>query len=423
MRFVDYLKTFALTVLNGFFVWLIVWGGAYYFCAFLKLSPWLLIFVPTVFTMACIGCVVTLFGVTVESTQNKKETEKREAVLKTREDFVTSREKDVDVALREIWDMERDFAKLIASEKINNPWMAQQFADFEYTRDLKTASCLASKKHPAVGAAEQVKNIAGEKRELQILCKKYEYERQCLFTVIPWLEDFIDISPVDAAKTKAISDEIEDYGKYKDWLSPQEYSELPTAEKYQLALDRYRKKPKSDWEAGVLYERFIGYGCEKNGYAVKYFGATMKLEDMGRDIVATRDDEVLIIQCKRRRADKQIHENVVFQTYGTAMMYQMENEKLKVKAVICTTSELSETAKKSADYLGVVRMENVALSEYPLIKCNVTKTGEKIYHLPFDQQYDRIQMRGKSGAMYAETVAEAEDCGFRRAHKWIPENS
>ena len=52
-----------------------------------------------------------------------------------------------------------------------------------------------------------------------------------------------------------------------------------------------------------------------------------------------------------------------------------------------------------------------------MIKCHVGKT-EKIYHLPFDQQYDRTQMSRDDGDIYVSTVAEAEKLGFRRAYRW-----
>ena len=43
--------------------------------------------------------------------------------------------------------------------------------------------------------------------------------------------------------------------------------------------------------------------------------------------------------------------------------------------------------------------------------------GDKIYHLPFDQQYDRCIIN-EPGEFYASTVAEAEKAGFRRAMRW-----
>jgi hypothetical protein len=55
-----------------------------------------------------------------------------------------------------------------------------------------------------------------------------------------------------------------------------------------------------------------------------------------------------------------------------------------------------------------------------MVKCNINpQTGEKIYHLPFDQQYDRVMIGNVEGEFYAETVAEAESRGFRRAFRWM----
>jgi len=43
---------------------------------------------------------------------------------------------------------------------------------------------------------------------------------------------------------------------------------------------------------------------------------------------------------------------------------------------------------------------------------------EKIYHLPFDQQYDKLAMSKESGRLYLSSAAEAEQQGFRRAYRW-----
>lgn len=56
------------------------------------------------------------------------------------------------------------------------------------------------------------------------------------------------------------------------------------------------------------------------------------------------------------------------------------------------------------------------LTRYPMIKCNVNSgTQERIFHLPFDQQYDKVIIGNQPGEFYAETVEEAEREGFRRA--------
>ena len=83
--------------------------------------------------------------------------------------------------------------------------------------------------------------------------------------------------------------------------------------------------------------------------------------------------------------------------------------------MLVTTTALSPVAQEAAELLEV-RVETVRLpSVYPLIKCNINPaTNERIYHLPFDQMYDRTQIR-LPGECFVLTVAEAEERGFRRA--------
>ena len=63
--------------------------------------------------------------------------------------------------------------------------------------------------------------------------------------------------------------------------------------------------------------------------------------------------------------------------------------------------------------------EKFPLSDYPRIKCNVARrTGERIYHLPFDQQYDTTVVERQQGETYVAACAEAEGLGFRRAWRF-----
>ena len=78
----------------------------------------------------------------------------------------------------------------------------------------------------------------------------------------------------------------------------------------------------------------------------------------------------------------------------------------------------TEKQKQLLDRLSQVR-ENFPFQQYPSIKCNVSRrNGEKIYHLPMDQQYDRTIIEQERNECYVETVAEAENLGFRRAWRW-----
>ena len=78
---------------------------------------------------------------------------------------------------------------------------------------------------------------------------------------------------------------------------------------------------------------------------------------------------------------------------------------------------MSEQAIEFAKILGVKVVVKKNLGVFPRIKCNVGRNGEKIFHLPFDQQYDATIIDERSGDCYAFTVDEVEKKGFRRAMK------
>ena len=69
--------------------------------------------------------------------------------------------------------------------------------------------------------------------------------------------------------------------------------------------------------------------------------------------------------------------------------------------------------------MGVRIKDDVVADDWPMVKCNIADDGERIYHLPMDQQYDRVEI-AKKGECYVHTVAEAENLRFRRAKKWLP---
>ena len=317
-------------------------------------------------------------------------------------------------------DEQEDFIhKLLNSNPATAPFFAKQFADYLHLQDLKEVNYLQTKPHPAFTAAEKVKEIAAQKRTLQQQCKLQEYQLTLYETIFPWLSDFKEISSEDLQQfaESEIAPESE-YSSLKKWLSPQEYRLLSSADRLQLALERYSKRQKSNWQIGIEYERYVGYCYEKKGYRVRYNGATEGLEDMGRDLIISKDNKMYVIQCKRWSVEKTIHEKHIFQLYGTTILQKMEHPDCTVGSLFITTTSLSDLAKSCADYLDITVVENFPLKEYPLIKCNVSKDGDQIYHLPFDQQYDRVIVNPSDGDFYASTIAEAESKGFRHAWRW-----
>lgn len=280
---------------------------------------------------------------------------------------------------------------------------------------------LECKNRPAKSSAKKVKDAKNVAKEFEKKYKLMQYEYNLLFELFPELDNYIDRIDNNEFKHKTISELKEDFDYSSKYLSKEEYDKLTENERNQLALDRYiESRKKSKWQIGRDYELYIGYLYEKDGYKVKYTGIEQKLEDMGRDLIAENDKEILIIQCKYWSSEKVIHEKHICQLYGTTIHYKKHNDiNKKIKPVFVTKTSLSETAKDFAKYLKVKVIENKEIEDFPRIKCNINK-GNKIYHLPFDQMYDKTVITKENGESFEFTVDDAVKKGFHRAKKYYP---
>jgi len=319
----------------------------------------------------------------------------------------------------------------IAEEKSQGfPWLAKAFADYHYFQKLKEANYLEHKSHPAPVSAERVREIAKERRVIEEKLRIAQGIISYYQELFPFLEEFlgdIDEEVLKRVLSRNIEEPIKEVGEvgidpvriYLSSLSDEEYQKLSTAERNQLALNRYWSRPKSKWQLGRDYERYVGYIYENEGYNVYYQGILEGFDDLGRDLICRKEEETVIIQCKRWSQHKTIHEKHVNQLYGTVIKYIIDHPNEKVGAILYTTTKLSDRAKEFAKYLSIGVAEEFPFQKYPSIKCNVSRrTGEKIYHLPFDQQYDKTLIEAGRNECYVETCEEAEALGFRRAWKW-----
>ena len=359
----------------------------------------------------------------------KKEADERERTAKREADEREIRE------LRELCHQERETLDIAVREKTQGfPWFAKALSSYSVIRQLEEAERLDEKSHPAPRAADKVREIAKARRaieeKLRISRAMMEYW-MCLF---PFLEDFLGSDVNEELLRRIIEQDVEqpvhDVSELNVdpvilllRLPREEYERLSSVERNQLALDKWRNRSKSKWQVGRNYERYIGYLYECDGFRVSYQGILEGYEDLGRDLIATKRSETQVIQCKRWAQHKLIHEKHVNQLFGTAVKYIIEHPGEEVSGVLYVTNRLSETAMEFARHLHITVFEDFPYDDhYPLIKCNISRsTGEKIYHLPFDQQYDRTVIEPRRGECYVATVAEAEERGFRRAWRWHPD--
>ena len=295
------------------------------------------------------------------------------------------------------------------------PYVAATIADLTTIHYLQAAEHLRTKKNPAIKEAIRIKDLRKETVAILTEKKELEYQLAHIRAMFPNIDDIFDDGFNEYADFELETDESTD--RVRLYLSDDEFRRLSTAEKNQLALDRYVSRNKTKWQIGRDYEMYIGFLCESRGYHVQYTGILQNLEDMGRDLMVTNDSSTYIVQCKNWSKEKTIHEKHIFQLFGTVTLYNLYRNTNLARGVFVTTTRLSDTAERIAKALDI-RVIYADLGEFPRIKCNVNHTsGEKIYHLPFDQQYDRVVIVPSDGECYATTVKEAESKGFRRAFK------
>ena len=321
--------------------------------------------------------------------------------------------------------------KLTINSKTPFQTVSSMFADWQTSVFVEAESFLKSKQRPAIKAAETISEFREIKNRATRERKEMEYKYLFLLKTFPELKQYIydEEALLHLGDYKDFEEFKEERDEVLEYVNPEEYKAMSEIERNQLALDRFKSGKKTDWQIGMLYEMYIGHLLRKNQFTVTQYGIEHGLQDLGRDIIAQRVEngvrKIYIIQCKNWSKKKMVHENVVCQLYGTSVQYELANkdlafQKTEVIPWLVITNELSDMAQKFAEKLGVLVSVRKMDYSFPMIKCNINN-GNKIYHLPFDQQYYRTQIK-LPGECYVSTVKEAIDKGFRRARRHMYES-
>lgn len=304
------------------------------------------------------------------------------------------------------------------------PRLANAYADLLKIHDNVLELTLINKKNSAVKASDVLKEQNKLKRKIIKENKQLEYILSYYESIAPFLielkeeilddnvnDDYIDFSWYTEEE---LQDEITNY------LTIDEYRKLSSIEKNKLAFERYKKRPKSKVIIWKIYEQYVWQIYESLWYDVEYVWIFKWLEDLWRDLICKKWNEIIVIQCKNWSKFKTIYEKHVFQFFWTVFQYREENKTRNVKSIFYSSTWLSELALKFANELWIEIKENFKFNiDYPCIKCNISNvTKEKIYHLPFDQQYDKIKINIKDWDSYCTTIEEAESKWFRRAYRY-----
>lgn len=398
--------------------------ASYFFGSLFFGAPFILYFLLKDEGYFWLGIIVTLLyfftiGYLASKSVNE-EVEKKcklEIQNKDREIIDITKNKDSAEEKAELW------KKTLKEKTLGFPSLLERISEYEELSDKALSNYLFNKPHPAYSSAQLVKIEAKRRREAEYEAKNTRALIEYYENIAPFLLDF---------KGEIIDeneDAIRDYSEEEredpitNYLTKEEYRKLPSITRNQMALDRYWSRSKPKWLLGRIYERYVGYLYEAQGYSVEYTGIFHGYEDLGRDLICVKGNEIIVIQCKNWSQFKTIYEKHIFQFFGTVFQYRDINKKKKVKAIFYTTTELSELARRFAQELGIdLKEKEKMIKDYPCIKCHISNSKEKIYHLPFDQQYDNTKIEINKGDFYCCTVEEAEKKGFRRAYRWHGKN-
>ena len=237
---------------------------------------------------------------------------------------------------------------------------------------------------------------------------------QCLTDFFAWGEKIKALEQKKIEIDRAIAEEE----KREKKEAYAEYLKIQRISKKKQALERYKnafKGKMSPEEIGAAYERYVGYLYENQGYSVVYNGIIKGKQDDSVDIIAKKQKEIHIIQCKWYKEKGQIHINTIRQFNDKFIDIKRENPNKKVLATLFTVYDnLDESAKEKLLNTEIAHRVVPFNYEYPMVKCNINEgSGEKIYHLPGVGQYDRIKINIKKNECYVKTIEEAENLGFR----------
>ncbi len=122
---------------------------------------------------------------------------------------------------------------------------------------------------------------------------------------------------------------------------------------YEEQLDVKCLNQKERQKAGQEYEKYVARHFRRKGYKVEMVGIEKGLEDEGIDLICTKKgNSIILIQCKNWSSDKIIHEKHIFELYGAKKYYE-ETNNTKTEAILYSTCDVSQKAKKIAKQFNI----------------------------------------------------------------------
>lgn len=134
-------------------------------------------------------------------------------------------------------------------------------------------------------------------------------------------------------------------------------------ENYFEEVRNIKEEKQKEW--GDAYEKSVGLEYENEGYDVEYRGLNYGRKDGGIDLIARKDNEIILIQCKYWKK-KEITHNMVKEFYGNCHFY-MDKHYIKENVSCVYAIPGYESLSAAAEF---IFKENFVKLRYKIIKMN-----------------------------------------------------
>lgn len=101
-------------------------------------------------------------------------------------------------------------------------------------------------------------------------------------------------------------------------------------------------------QKGEAYERQVGRYLEKRGYFVEYRGINLGVKDDGIDLIAQKDDEMILVQCKNHAVG--IQQKYIRAFIGDFCIFLREHPKYKSEKIFAYFFSSNGYKKSSHHY-------------------------------------------------------------------------
>lgn len=382
--------------------------------------PWGLVAIAF-FVLLCVCIYAWVRGKAVEVKESDENRRTRESLARQEAAF----RREFDLLALELKARERllDQTRQSFQEGYINGrrWLTHLVAEADKAMDDVVAVQLRGRRRDVQSGDVELARVQAERRMLKDRLKYLEYQLASYKEYFPFLEDYENTILNEAVQLLPHAQELRD--PVQRLLSSDEYRQLSSVERDQLALDRFMRQGLTPAAIGMLYDRYIGYLYEREGWEVRYQPVAAGVKGLSQDLICCKGDVIHVVHARCWASDKLIHERHILNLHGTVEMLsiRLSEDKLfppKIVPRFITNTRLSDLAREAAARLKVEVKENFRLNvNFPVIKCRIDeRTRERLYHLPFDDLYDDVRVEPRRGECYARTVQEAEKLGFRRAN-------